>query len=678
MRKALLSILIPALLFPSLLFAQTGNTFHANQFPGSTQGQMVSAAQAQCGANTLTCIIVLDPILNAYPTGTMPTQCATCIWQDYRTPAGAPGSAQFTGSVNGLISVADPRCGAVATGCGAGAQVQNTAFACAVGLANAAGTGILIPASPLGYDLNNFVITVPISVVGQGYSLSNPFPTFNSGTTASGSVLCGTQTAGPIFSYKPAGAVGNGVSLSGFYVMGSGTQGTQETISSCTESASLGTCTITGSDTIPADTQVYVTGNSVPQYNGVVTVKSSAPGTFSFYVRSFVTGLGTGTGGNASQGSTCLAIGDSVNLSYPTHFTTDNIGGGNCQVGEALLAQDSRFFNTQLGGNFADGLFGDGNTSYTLNTSQFFGGISIGSHIQFDMAMGGSSLLLTGWDFETPPLSDATAEMVYWDALDSTIGPGNYYEAYNTSLFLGDGIFIPKAAATYNVKVDGGEFSLGSGAIAAIEIAGGGNTRVDLWNGRLSASTATAVLIDSGAYNSDEVTGVSTCSLVVNTGGVLLQASDESGNLCSASSALTFNNLLSVPTHAALGQLGGALSSVNCWLCVQQDTSNDPVLNMRPNAAGTSPMIRQITPTNSGVNYEVDQSGNVTQNSLRPTLLYSAAGTALPTCNSAANGYQYTVSDATSPTFLGAYTSGGAVTSPVICNGTGSYSWKTY
>lgn len=58
-----------------------------------------------------------------------------------------------------------------------------------------------------------------------------------------------------------------------------------------------------------------------------------------------------------------------------------------------------------------------------------------------------------------------------------------------------------------------------------------------------------------------------------------------------------------------------------------------------------------------------------------PNLIYSAAGTPVPTCNSGAKGLRAEVSDATSPTFLGAYTSGGAVLSPVVCNGTG---WVTY
>lgn len=58
-----------------------------------------------------------------------------------------------------------------------------------------------------------------------------------------------------------------------------------------------------------------------------------------------------------------------------------------------------------------------------------------------------------------------------------------------------------------------------------------------------------------------------------------------------------------------------------------------------------------------------------------PITIYSAAGTAIPTCTSALNGQKQTVSDATSPTFLGTYTSGGTVTAPVVCNGS---NWITY
>jgi hypothetical protein len=65
--------------------------------------------------------------------------------------------------------------------------------------------------------------------------------------------------------------------------------------------------------------------------------------------------------------------------------------------------------------------------------------------------------------------------------------------------------------------------------------------------------------------------------------------------------------------------------------------------------------------------------------SILPGILYSAAGTALPTCASGIQGDDATVKDATSPTYMGAYTSGGPITAKVICSYDGSsYAWKTH
>lgn len=57
-----------------------------------------------------------------------------------------------------------------------------------------------------------------------------------------------------------------------------------------------------------------------------------------------------------------------------------------------------------------------------------------------------------------------------------------------------------------------------------------------------------------------------------------------------------------------------------------------------------------------------------------PTTIYSAAGTPLPAATVPMTGRREMVSDATTPTYLGAYVSGGAVLAQVICTGTG---WVT-
>lgn len=58
-----------------------------------------------------------------------------------------------------------------------------------------------------------------------------------------------------------------------------------------------------------------------------------------------------------------------------------------------------------------------------------------------------------------------------------------------------------------------------------------------------------------------------------------------------------------------------------------------------------------------------------------PSTLYSVAGTPLPACAAANKGQLAVVSDATSPTYNGTYTGSGAVTVPVICNGS---AWTTH
>lgn len=54
---------------------------------------------------------------------------------------------------------------------------------------------------------------------------------------------------------------------------------------------------------------------------------------------------------------------------------------------------------------------------------------------------------------------------------------------------------------------------------------------------------------------------------------------------------------------------------------------------------------------------------------------FNASTNAIPACSANYSGAQATVSDATTPTYLGIYTSGGAVPSAVICNGT---NWVTH
>ena len=101
------------LIIGAAALGQTSNTLYARNFPGSTVGQKVAAAQADCGTNaSIPCVIVIDSSLAAYPSGTMPAKCSGCVWEDYRTAGGFAlplGGGTLTGplvapSINNVIN----------------------------------------------------------------------------------------------------------------------------------------------------------------------------------------------------------------------------------------------------------------------------------------------------------------------------------------------------------------------------------------------------------------------------------------------------------------------------------------------------------------------------------------------------------------------------------------------
>ena len=97
--------------------------------------------------------------------------------------------------------------------------------------------------------------------------------------------------------------------------------------------------------------------------------------------------------------------------------------------------------------------------------------------------------------------------------------------------------------------------------------------------------------------------------------------------------------------------------------------------------------ITSATQTTENLNggVTIDSSGNATFpgkavfKASAPSVVYSAAGTRLPSCTSEIKGQQAIVSDANSPTYMGAYKSGGSITAVVVCSYNGSsYAWLTH
>ena len=78
------------LIIGAAALGQTTNTLYARNFPGSTVGQKVAAAQSHCQSAS-TCVIVIDASLASYADGTMPAKCTGCLWLDYRGGSFSPG-----------------------------------------------------------------------------------------------------------------------------------------------------------------------------------------------------------------------------------------------------------------------------------------------------------------------------------------------------------------------------------------------------------------------------------------------------------------------------------------------------------------------------------------------------------------------------------------------------------
>jgi hypothetical protein len=96
-------------------------------------------------------------------------------------------------------------------------------------------------------------------------------------------------------------------------------------------------------------------------------------------------------------------------------------------------------------------------------------------------------------------------------------------------------------------------------------------------------------------------------------------------------------------------------------------------------ATATNYFIQHFPSGGSTANFSVAQDGSEVAKNWTPSTIFSAAGTALPTCAAGIKGMQAVVSDATVPLYMTAYTSGGGITTAVICsyNGT-TYSWLTH
>lgn len=237
----------------------------------------------------------------------------------------------------------------------------------------------------------------------------------------------------------------------------------------------------------------------------------------------------------------------------------------------------------------------------------------------------------------TPTISDTTSSALptVWDANYDTTAQ-NYIN--NTSALLVDplGVTASSSAATGTADmVTNGDFSGGAaswtvGAGWAIVTEATATASSGLLSQNIGATTQTYYSV---TYT---VTGYSAGTIRVGIGGV------NAG-----------------PHHAANGTYTDIIGT----------------------GAGANGILYLIPAAFTGVVddvhvYSYSRVGNINLGQLKfGKIVYSAATNPVPTCNAGLSGTLIEVSDATAPTYNGAYTSGGAVKVPLFCDGT---AWSTH
>jgi hypothetical protein len=191
------------------------------------------------------------------------------------------------------------------------------------------------------------------------------------------------------------------------------------------------------------------------------------------------------------------------------------------------------------------------------------------------------------------------------------------------------------------VTTGAGNVAVGYDALLAATLAAGNNTAVGAW----ACESGAAALLQETCIGTQA--GVS----VTGQGNTMVGY-----NAANAGTALTTDSFSTFVGATSGKNTASILTNANAFGYGAQATASNQV--MLGNSAVTQTVI------NGGI---------------LPGTLYSAAGTALPTCAVGIKGQQQAVSDATSPTYMGAYASGGAITAAVICsyNGT-TYAWLTH
>jgi hypothetical protein len=190
----------------------TDNTIYVKQFQGVTVGTKVANAMLTCNPNpAIPCILILDPSLATFPSGTMPALCSQCSLVDWR--AGAPLINLGGVSVPRLQNVYYPaQCATSSAGswCGTGTELGAwIAAAQADCLAKTGGAHNC----PIQVNGGAYTLTTPVVLSGEPFICSGAggFVTAPLGNT----VLTWGPSTGTMFSISGQGAIMQGCTLQG-------------------------------------------------------------------------------------------------------------------------------------------------------------------------------------------------------------------------------------------------------------------------------------------------------------------------------------------------------------------------------------------------------------------------------------------------------------------------------
>jgi hypothetical protein len=328
-------------------------------------------------------------------------------------------------------------------------------------------------------------------------------------------------------------------------------------------------------------------------------------------------------------------------------LTTNTTGSNNTAIG-----MNAMYANTSGGNNAAFGYAAlQSNTTGQFNTA-------IGSQALLNTTSGGSNTAL-GYNAMQSNTTGASNLAIGSAALqNNTSGSG--------LVAVGNSAMQSNTTGTQNTAV-------GSPALQA-NTTGSNNTAVG-FNALQSANTATG----NSAFGQQALDNVNSGSQNAAGGLQALFATTTGQNNAAWGFQGMYSNTTG-STNSALGYRAGftvngsnanTTGSNNTYLGEESGAANSTQYNFQTVIGAQATCAASNAICFGRTSDTVQVNSGMTQN----MTIYSATGTALPTCGASAKGLQATVSDAASPTYLGTYTSGGSTLTPVICNGA---AWVTY